>query len=597
MFERSLPGGIDLCVIDRTHLVVVPTLESVHQSPRVAGVHVTPFHGHLARAEILGVVWQLESREVGVHAVLTTLRDRRDDKLVEGCPTRRLLLVVLAAVLADDPILDVRPVAQTLRLNDQVLILLRHFRANLLESFLARRVHDDPHTPLRAVERNGATKLRRRAGEENFLALTGELLQDCRRGERVTVHNSRLEILAVLIHEQRTSTVQRFILIQRSQPNNFDARLVRLQNCLFNLPVDVIKLTLDEELKPPRRRDPCLARQLAQPVTVGDERLAKHAQQEHKRNAERPERLEPPRRHKRPRGKAAKHKRQVENAQKFGTVRHEHHIRSRDWNRFARDSLLIQLVRRHIRSAVDVVVERHEEAKVGVHARVVQRVVTRGVNQVLHPGNAHKPSWDELKVAVTDGVEHIKPKKVNVKHGDGRAAERPRSEERNSEIRCVHQVLHKRMHAPSDWFRHERRVMVRVIRIVQFVMMQRAVKPVVNKLSRPRVQERQLRHADARVRRKPAKPELRHPVHRSHHEGLKQYVIIPVVLSVHLLKINPFRLNPRPSRERVHSRQAYPDLRVYVTQRRDRAQVPAKVIRIIPTRHRRDNERHHDGIL
>ena len=62
------------------------------------------------------------------------------------------------------------------------------------------------------------------------------------------------------------------------EPNDSNARRVRVQNRLFNFLVDVIKLTLDEELKSPRGRHPRFTVELLQSVSVGDERFAEQPQ-------------------------------------------------------------------------------------------------------------------------------------------------------------------------------------------------------------------------------------------------------------------------------------------------------------------------------
>ena len=276
---------------------------------------------------------------------------------------------------------------------------------------------------------------------------------------------------------------------------------------------------------------------------------------------------------------------------------HKHHIRRRDRYRPPTDRLLVQLVARHIRCAVHVVVQRHEQAKICVHARVVQRMIARRVNQVLHQRQSHEPTRDELKVTVPDGVEHVKAEQVHVKHRDGAAAERPRPDERNGEVRGVHQVLHERMHAPGDRFGDKARVMMRVIRTVQFVMMQRAMQPIINELSRPRVQQQQLHRRLFIRRREIIKPQSRHPMHERDHQRLEQYVIIPIILPIDLFKIDPSGLYPRFPRPRVHSRQAYPKLRARVPQRRDRQQVPTKRIPIVFSERYRRHERQKHRIL
>ena len=70
----------------------------------------------------------------------------------------------------------------------------------------------------------------------------------------------------------------------------------------------------------------------------------------------------------------------MEHTQQLRSVSHEHHIRCLDRNRLSGDRLFVQLIARHVRRAVRVVVQWHEEAKVCVHARVMQRVVARRVH-------------------------------------------------------------------------------------------------------------------------------------------------------------------------------------------------------------------------
>ena len=68
VLHRRVPRDVDLRVIDRPHLVVRPPLEGVDERTRVARVHVSPLHGHLARPEVLRLLGELERGEVGVHA-------------------------------------------------------------------------------------------------------------------------------------------------------------------------------------------------------------------------------------------------------------------------------------------------------------------------------------------------------------------------------------------------------------------------------------------------------------------------------------------------------------------------------------------------
>ena len=126
---------------------------------RVARVHVTPLHGHLARPEVLRLLRELKRGEVGVHAILARLLQWRDDELVKDGVLRRFRLVPRAAELAHHPVLDPGPFLQRRRLHQQRTMLLIRLRPDPFEPILRGCVHDDPHAPGAEVQRDGAAEL------------------------------------------------------------------------------------------------------------------------------------------------------------------------------------------------------------------------------------------------------------------------------------------------------------------------------------------------------------------------------------------------------------------------------------------------------
>jgi hypothetical protein len=73
------------------------------------------------------------------------------------------------------------------------------------------------------------------------------------------------------------------------------------------------------------------------------------------------------------------------------------------------------------------------------------------------------PYREELKVAVADDVEHVEAEKVDVEHSNACTADSPCSQQGNSKVGSVHQVLHEGVHGSCDGLGNERSVVVRVV--------------------------------------------------------------------------------------------------------------------------------------
>ena len=116
----------------------------------------------------------------------------------------------------------------------------------------------------------------------------------------------------------------------------------------------------------------------------------------------------------------------MKHAQQLRSVRHKHHVRCRFRTRFPFDRFIVQLLRALIHGSVRVIVNRHEQTKVRVHATVVQRVITRRVQQILHPGKLGEKLWHKLEITVPDRVQQIETHQVHVKHRHRRAVAHPR---------------------------------------------------------------------------------------------------------------------------------------------------------------------------
>ena len=98
----------------------------------------------------------------------------------------------------------------------------------------------------------------------------------------------------------------------------------------------------------------------------------------------------------------SEHERQVEQTHKICSVPHKDNIRCSLWRSFALNGIVIQLVTCNVYSSEHMIINGHEQTKVCVYTTVMQGVVRRGINQVLHAWNIHEPSREELKVAVTN---------------------------------------------------------------------------------------------------------------------------------------------------------------------------------------------------
>mmetsp|Transcript_39454 Transcript_39454/g.97690 ORF Transcript_39454/g.97690 Transcript_39454/m.97690 type:complete len:478 (-) Transcript_39454:440-1873(-) len=401
----------------------------------------------------------------------------------------------------------------------------------------------------------------------------------------------------MLVHKHLPAAVERLVLVQGAQPDHLGADRIRLQDGLLDLLIDVAELALDEELEPPRRRHPRLDAQVQQPVLVRHKRLADQPQDRHEGNAQRQEGLQPPRGLEGARGERAKREGQVEQAQQLRAVRHEHDVRRLVGRRLAPHGLLVQLVAGGVDGAVHVVVQRHEQAEVRVHLGVVQGVVRGRVDHVLHARQVHEPRGDELEVAVPDGVEEVEPDEVGVEHHDGRAAEHPRAQQRDGEVGGVHEVLHEGVHAAGDGLGDERRVVVRVVRAVQRVVVQRAVQPVVHKLRRARVQQQHLHYPRPMPEGESAVPQARGLVHQGHHYRLEDDEVVPVVFPVHLLEVYPLGLDLRVLRDGVDAAQGYPELRVHVADGDDHNHVERPAVGVVQPEGHRGGEGREEQVL
>ena len=179
-----------------------------------------------------------------------------------------------------------------------------------------------------------------------------------------------------------------------------------------------------------------------------------------------------------------------------------------------------------LEGAKHVVVNRHEQAKVGVDAAVVKRVVGRGVNQVLEPRHPiEEGAGHELPVAVPYHVQHVEHRGVQVKGGEraaacvhsgqGRSAAEPSAQHRHGEVGSVADGFEERVAGATHGFRHEGLVVVRVVFGKERVAVQRPVEPVVNELRGAHVKKE---HFPEPIAVKSWKGvEARHePVHRRH---------------------------------------------------------------------------------
>jgi len=106
----------------------------------------------------------------------------------------------------------------------------------------------------------------------------------------------------------------------------------------------------------------------------------------------------------------------VEQADEVGSMSDKHDIGWSLGSSLAGDCLFVESIRSLVDRAEQVVVDGHEETEVCVHTAVVQRMVAWGVDQVLHSWDSHEPPRNKLEIAVTNGVQDVKGKKVDVEH-------------------------------------------------------------------------------------------------------------------------------------------------------------------------------------
>lgn len=97
---------------------------------------------------------------------------------------------------------------------------------------------------------------------------------------------------------------------------------------------------------------------------------------------------------------------------------HEHDIRGSHWHRISRNTFFVQNIAGLVDSSEHVIVDGHEQAEIFAYSTVVQRMKRWGVDQVLHPGDAHEPPWEELEVAVPDAVHDVEADEIGIEHGD-----------------------------------------------------------------------------------------------------------------------------------------------------------------------------------
>lgn len=206
--------------------------------------------------------------------------------------------------------------------------------------------------------------------------------------------------------------------------------------------------------------------------------------------------------------------------------------------------------------------------RLGNHGKVEVRGVRGSVDEILERRKRTKqPFWNELEVAVAHGVHCVESDEVNVHSGHRHSAKRPRSDDWDSEICSVHDMLRKWMHSPCIkhtnlissssaptfhksrtgihqifhmsilrcqfcctcvGFGDEQGVVVGMVASVEVMVMKRPVKPVVNGLRRAHVQQQDDHEtAEVPLRIQMAAEEGKSTVGRTERQCVQYYVVIP----------------------------------------------------------------------
>mmetsp|Transcript_25637 Transcript_25637/g.50036 ORF Transcript_25637/g.50036 Transcript_25637/m.50036 type:complete len:264 (-) Transcript_25637:1380-2171(-) len=257
--------------------MVLPALQCMDQSPRVARVHMPPIHGHLTALEALRLHRELERRHVGVVAVATHLRKHRHHELMKRRPPRGIFLLLVCQEAPHNPSAHRRAIRDLFGAHKVPPKLLRAVLDHLVKSLLGQCQQCALDSPHGQVQRDSAAQLGGGPEDEGCLGARGDLLQDRSRRESVAVHDAHLEV-GVVLYEQRPAAIERLVLVQRPQTKHLDACLVRLDNRILDVRVDARPLPLEEELDGTCGRDPSLKLELAKAVLVRHENLAhKHS--------------------------------------------------------------------------------------------------------------------------------------------------------------------------------------------------------------------------------------------------------------------------------------------------------------------------------
>ena len=86
-------------------------------------------------------------------------------------------------------------------------------------------------------------------------------------------------------------------------------------------------------------------------------------------------------------------------------------------------------------------------------------------------------------------------------------------------------------------------------------------------------------------------------MHQGHDDGLEDDVVVPVVLPIDLLVVDPFRLNLRVLRHRVYPRERYPKLRVHVADGGDHEHVVGPIVGVVHAERGGGHERHEQEVF
>mmetsp|Transcript_139598 Transcript_139598/g.242922 ORF Transcript_139598/g.242922 Transcript_139598/m.242922 type:complete len:281 (-) Transcript_139598:1168-2010(-) len=279
MLQSGLPHRINLVDVDRTDLVVLPSLKGVDQGAGVARMHVAAFHGHLTRLDARGLLGQGHGGQLAILAILTVLPDLRDDKLMEHGPRGRQLLLGGRARAADDPHLAIRPSLAAVHPLQQVTDLGVGLLLDGLEAVFGSGLHEDLNAVASQVKRDGPPKLGGGSGQEHLLphpllgldvpkiqkaVVLSKLIEDARRCQSVAMHDLQLlQLLAQLVHKQFATTVDVFGLVQCPKPKHLHTSLISIHNCLLNQRVDLLLLRLNKVREAKPGHHPCCNLQAA----------------------------------------------------------------------------------------------------------------------------------------------------------------------------------------------------------------------------------------------------------------------------------------------------------------------------------------------